>query len=511
MTDVAAVNLLKDLLRRLRASLPWIAAQFWATVLLLLAGVAWTRLPDKYAWQVGLTLLLPLVLLALLLLMQAGTARKLLDREQGRVPLAMGAVTLLVWVAVAWLAWWVLDWCDDQTYTWASYLNSRFAANERATVFTYEHIQTWLAVLIWIFRWIVVPAKVIPHALASAQWGWRLPWRKLVRLLLDWRWWLAAVVAALLGVELPGHFSFGEPHGTVSHQVWAIALKLAGVYLLAAVCWVLMLAWVAVLLSRQSEPAEDALDAVLLRRLRASRLWIGAQFVWLLLWVLATLVASHLPSHQMWQVWLSVALETPVHLLLLLAMVVLQVFTFRSMLSGEPQCARAVWGELSALLWAILILVVFSFAAMCPNPIAQGVLCWFAVPGLVVPFAAAAAQWGFRLPWQRILLVLRNWRWWLGVLAATVLGVAVPLLLVAVVTAANQSVPWSIQLIADLLVLCGWILLLAWIAVLLERTRAVAQPGDDALVPAPVGSGPLGEDSVKLPLPEGGDDSGGKA
>jgi len=92
-----------------------------------------------------------------------------------------------VWIAVVWLAWFVLDWCDDQIPQWASYLNSRAPAHARARAFTYAHITIWLTVLEWIFRWIVVPAKVIPHALASAQWGGRLPWRKLLRMMLNWR------------------------------------------------------------------------------------------------------------------------------------------------------------------------------------------------------------------------------------------------------------------------------------------------------------------------------------
>lgn len=512
MNDVAAVNPLIDLLHRLRTSLAWVAAQFWATLPLILAGIAWTRLPDKYAWQVGLTLFVPLVLLALLLWLQAGTMRKLLNKKEGRAPLAMSAVTLLVWVAVVWVAWWVLDWCGDQTFEWASYLNSRIAADQRATIFTYDHIQTWLAVLIWILRWIVVPAKVIPHALASAQWGWRLPWRKLIRLLLDWRWWVAAVIAALLGVALPGHFFSGVPSGTVTHQVWAVALKLAGAYLLAVVCWVLMLAWAAVLLCRQSEPAKDALDAILCRRLRMSRVWIGAQFLWLIPWVFAYFVALHIPSHHKWQVWLSVALEMPVYIALLIAMVILQALTFRSMLSGEPKRTRFVWGALSSLLWAILALVVFIFASMCPTLIAQWALCWVAIPSLFAPFAAASAQWGFRLPWRRVLMVLRDWRWWLGILAAVVAGVALPALLIVIAAGGNGSPAWGLRLITDLLTLCSCILLLAWLAILLERTNPGAKPPEEeSLVPVTVGSSPLGEDSVKLPLPESGDDTGGKA
>jgi hypothetical protein len=107
-------------------------------------------------------------------------------------------------------------------------------------------------------RWIVVPAKVIPHAMASAQWGWRLPWRKLLRMLLE----LALVArrgdCGAGGRALPGHFFNGEPHGTVAHQVWAVILKLAGAYLLAIASWVLLLAWAAVLLARTRAASKAA-------------------------------------------------------------------------------------------------------------------------------------------------------------------------------------------------------------------------------------------------------------
>lgn len=256
---------LKDLFRHLRASLAWVAAQFWATLLIVLVGVLWTRVPEKHVWQVGLTLLVPLLMLAAALTLEAGTMRSFIGCDERRVRFAWGALTLLVWIAVVWLAWFLLDWCDDQTYTWASYLNSRASAHARARLFTYEHIQLWLAILIWTFRWIVVPAKVIPHALASAQWGGRMPWRKLLRMMLSWRWWIGAVIAALVGVLLPSYFFNGVPHGTVTHQVWAVSLKLAGAFLLAIASWVLLLAWAALLLTRDEHkpkmPDDDALVA----------------------------------------------------------------------------------------------------------------------------------------------------------------------------------------------------------------------------------------------------------
>jgi hypothetical protein len=166
-------------------------------------------------------------------------------------------------VAVVWAAWALLDWCSDQIPVWAGYLNSRASADSRATLFTYDHIQSWLTFLVWIFRWIAVPAKVIPWAMASAQWGLRLPVRKIIRLLFNWRWWLAVIIAALVAVEWPSHFFDGLPRGTVSHQVWSVIFKLAAAYLLAIVSWVLLLAWCAVLLSRGPRAAEKPDDDAL--------------------------------------------------------------------------------------------------------------------------------------------------------------------------------------------------------------------------------------------------------
>jgi len=259
------VNDFKEMFRHICRAWGWAAAQFWATPLIVLAGVGWTRVPEKHAWQVGLTLLLPLVMLAATLVLEAGTMRSFSHQDERRVRFAWGALTLLAWIAVVGVAWFILDWCNDQIPLWASYLNSRASAHARARVFTYEHIETWLVVLVWVWRWIVVPAKVIPHALASAQWGWRLPWRKLLHMMLNWRWWIGTVIAALVAVLLPSYFFHGEPHGTVAHQVWAVSLKVAGAYLLAMVCWVLLLAWAAVLLTREEHrrkaPGDDALVA----------------------------------------------------------------------------------------------------------------------------------------------------------------------------------------------------------------------------------------------------------
>jgi hypothetical protein len=63
-----------------------------------------------------------------------------------------------------------------------------------------------------------------------------------------------------VGVVLPEHFFAGAPHGTVSHQVWAVILKLAGSYVLAVGCWVVLLAWCAVQFGRRAGGRDDGGD-----------------------------------------------------------------------------------------------------------------------------------------------------------------------------------------------------------------------------------------------------------
>jgi hypothetical protein len=245
------VTKVKDLLMRLGRARVWVVLQFGLTLVLLAVGMVWTRIPDKHWWQVGLTLLIPLLLGISLLELQAGTLRKLANDDGKRVKLVWGAVSLVVWLAVVWLCWWALDWCDGHIWEWASYLNSKAPAGLRARTLTYAHLVLWMGWVEWVFRWIAVPAKVTVWAGATAQWGWRVPVRRILRVLWNWQWWLVVTVLALVAVRWTGHWFDTEPTGTVSAQEWKVGLKLAGAYLLGVSAWVVMLGWWAVLFDWQ--------------------------------------------------------------------------------------------------------------------------------------------------------------------------------------------------------------------------------------------------------------------
>ncbi len=244
-------ELMRDFAYNLRAARGWILAQFLGFPLIILAVIGWTRLPDKHWWQVLLSLLLPLLILAIAFVLKAGMVRRMMSESEPRVALIWGALSLLVWIVVAWLLWMLLDLWDDKIYLWASYLNSRAPAGWRAHTFTYEHLSLWLMRIEWFLRWIVIPALLIPFGAASVVRAWRLQWLNTLHVVHNWRWFFAVVVLALLGVALPGHFFTGTPSGTLHAQVWAVGLKIVGAYLLTFASWILLVAWVCALLKQQ--------------------------------------------------------------------------------------------------------------------------------------------------------------------------------------------------------------------------------------------------------------------
>ncbi|MGA2348894.1 MAG: hypothetical protein ABSF70_00560 [Terracidiphilus sp.] len=467
--------LFRDLFRRLHLGRNWVAFQFGLTLLLILVGIAWTRLPEKHIWQVALSLLLPLLLAISALELQAGTMRRFADDDGQRVKLVWGAITLLVWIAVAWIAWALLNWCDEQIPQWASYLNSQAPAAARAKLLTYEHIYLWITYLEWVVRWIIIPAKVIPYAVASSQCGLRLPWRKVLQLLWDWRWWLGVTLAALLGVFLPGLLFTGEPSGSVHAQILHVGLKLAASYLLAVVSWIFLLDWAAVLFGHQKAVEENDALSELFERLSLSRRWVWAQFGWMLLFLLAVFLIESIPDDQRWKLWLAV----PLMISLFVAALVLQAGTLRSLLNDHGKRVRMVWGTLAMLLWGVPGIAVAFLLSLWSTPIAPWVVGLVVAPAILIPFVAFSAIRGLRLPWRRISRVLLNWRWWLGVLAAALIGVAVPALIVAAMQSESGSASqWSVMLkdvVISLLAVVSWILLLGWLAVLLGRQQPSAE------------------------------------
>jgi len=193
---------------------------------------------------------------------------------------------------------------------------------------------------------------------------------------------------------------------------------------------------------------------------------------------------------------------------------VLTTLLARSMMGTEPRPARLVWGLLSMLLWAAVGLALAIGLSLWYHPVAAWIAGWFVAPALLLPFAAASAVWGLRLPWRKAAEMLLNWKWWLGVLWAVVAGVALPAAVsAAFADEAGHVSLWNVCLrtsIGGLLEVGTWVILLAWLAVLFgHRQEPGSQsPQDEALLPVPVPTGPPdGTLSAKAEVPPPGEDS----
>lgn len=269
-------DLIHDGIARLKRAWPWVAAQFIGLALLIALGLLWTRIPEKYGWQVALTFVLPAAILYGFLVLQAGTLRAWLRpepieaaedtadaddedvRKPRRVSLAWGALTLILWIALGWAAWIGLDRADAQTYQWAAYLNSKLPAHARATWGSFDHLNRDVQWALWALRWIVVPGLLIPLATCTAAWGLLgARWRRGLRVLIRWNWWPVVAVWALVGEAWPQSWFNGEPHGSVQSQVWRVLLKLTAAYLLAVTVWNKLLGWSAMLVDPRSRTMLD--------------------------------------------------------------------------------------------------------------------------------------------------------------------------------------------------------------------------------------------------------------
>ena len=255
--------MLRDLISRLRSARLWLLLQLLGLPLLLLLAIGWSRIGEKYLWQVALSLLLPLVIIAALLALQAGTMRRLLaPLAEHRASFLLATLVLFVWLVVAFLAWHLLDSFDDHVWSWAAWINSKAPAGPRGQLLNYSNLQLWLTRIEWFLRWVVIPSIFVPLAMSSAEHGWRLPWRAVLHAMHDWRWLPAVFLLALLGVALPGKFFTYNPHGTLHAQIWTVSAKLIAAYLLALLSWLLLLAWSAVLLRRKESATSQLVVTV---------------------------------------------------------------------------------------------------------------------------------------------------------------------------------------------------------------------------------------------------------
>jgi len=468
------VTLFRDFFRRLISAWPWLLAQLFGTLALLLLGLAWTRLSEKNFLLVAATLLLPILLAAAFLLLEAGTLRAFAQDPQSRIRLVWGSLWLLLAALLFWIGWGLCDSFATHTGAWASYLNSQSLAHTR--LFTYERFARALAVCEWILHWILVPALVLPLALSLAQWGHRIPWRRVMRLLIDWKWWLGVALTSLLAELIPSYFFTAPPYGSISAQKWHVGLKLAGAFLLKLIGLILALGWLSTLFHRIPQTTRSREAELFCRNLRTGwRLVAGAA---------GAILLVNLP---VWPLTASVDYDTAsqiaigIRIVLCAAVFILLILYFRTMFPEPEKKTKLYWGILACIVWFGITAGVASLDDKFPLPLLHWGWGDFVTFLIFSPFVASAAVWGWLLPWKRIGKLFLDPRWlaagFAALFAETYLAsqIASQIDGLFVSPAANGAASHLHDFLAMTLSLGFVVLQLAWLAALLASAAPTAE------------------------------------
>lgn len=227
--------------------------------LLAAAFYGWLHIPDAYQWQLALSALVALLMIAVADVALVFSMQRLVCVGQPP-PLWSRALLLLPCVAL-WAAWdWALGRLSPREQLWAYYLGSRPSAFWRVYInqtsigrgFTALHVV--LAVL-------VAAAITLFAVELTTQTLRTLRWRRLGGALLRASWWLAVVVAWLLLRAGCRQFVNYAPTGTRQHQMLVAAAHGLLYVLLPVLAFVLLAAWAGVQLARprtpETEPAAE--------------------------------------------------------------------------------------------------------------------------------------------------------------------------------------------------------------------------------------------------------------
>ena len=209
-----------DLLHRLRSNISWVEAEFGWVLAWIWVNVAVLHLPGVQRWPQWLSESLGVSYRVLVtiaaLAVQTGMLRSLIRNDARQIRPVWGALALLLWGILYLIAAEMQDYLPNQ-------------------------------ILQWLLAWVVAPAIFFPFAASSAVCGWRLPWRRVLRLVCAWRWWLGVILVGTVGkwAELCFDRLRAWPY------VWDVdlptGLKMGALDMLETGIWILLLVWFAVL------------------------------------------------------------------------------------------------------------------------------------------------------------------------------------------------------------------------------------------------------------------------
>jgi len=245
-------NLRAAVPERLRDWRLWLL-QSVANPLLFALFVGWLLIPESRGWHLGVSLLGIVVLSAAALLLHAGTLAYLAEREDF-APAYIGAAyaralrnlaAFAICAAALYLLWRSTDRLDAYQSTLPAYLRSMMPALLRRHI-SRAAVSGVYAAVIFLVRWIICPALLLPFAAAVAHFGfWGFGQGGLVtRCALRSGWyWISIAAAAVAGVLLTTSlvawrpFAHGASVNSMTRESASLVIRLSVAYVIGLASW----------------------------------------------------------------------------------------------------------------------------------------------------------------------------------------------------------------------------------------------------------------------------------
>jgi hypothetical protein len=210
--------------------------QIFGNLGLMAIAIAATTIPDSHLWELALSALTICLLAIGTLSLHTYIVRRLRQSTESK-PFWLGGLLLALWIAIFFLASYILDPLNDRASQRASYWNAMLGPHMRS-IFTQERMFSWEVNIFYFLMWIVLPALFLPVTIETITRGWTAL-HNASRILVRWQYWITVILACCVATAL-GSLIDWHPPSNPTAEVISVVLRLTVAY----VVWAYLLSYV---------------------------------------------------------------------------------------------------------------------------------------------------------------------------------------------------------------------------------------------------------------------------
>jgi hypothetical protein len=211
-------------------------------IVLPVAAALWLLIPEAKSWQLIATVLALFLWFFLFTWLESSTFLFASDPEPANFRPAFRAQPLpMLWVFLGfllmfWLSMILTRWSEPQSnLQFTGYLYSKAPAWLRPSAGSLAFSE-WFGHALEIIAFFFLPGILLP-ATAGKVLG--SPWKRALRTLINWRYWLGFLVIAHLGLKLPSVILDWRPGETTRAQEISLVIRFALVLICVTVAWIM--------------------------------------------------------------------------------------------------------------------------------------------------------------------------------------------------------------------------------------------------------------------------------